>query len=157
MKTGFPRACLPLDFAPILSVEHTPLLQDAPLVELLGALKRRRKSVFESETRFQQVAREGLEITTDHLANDNRQLYSFSRDWDAGSFFATKKGITKVLTRTSTMWYEADKYLEISAGLKEAALASGRQGLANEPTTCSLAEFNLDLASKVIADLRRFP
>ncbi len=123
----------------------------------MWALKQRKKSDFGSETRFQQVAREGLDITTSHLSNGNRQLYSFSRDWDAGSFFATKRGVVKVLSRTSKMWHEADKCLEISAGLKEAALESGRQRLTNEPTTSSLAEFNLDLASKVIAEFRIFP
>ncbi|MGP8125787.1 MAG: hypothetical protein ACLQEQ_08010 [Nitrososphaerales archaeon] len=138
-------------------MEHVPLLQDSPLVELLGAIRQRKKTVFDSDTRFQKVVREGLETTTSHLSNDNRQLYAFSRDWDGGSFFPTKRGIEKVLSRTSTMWFEADKYLEVSAGLKEATLGSGRQGLANEATTSSLAEFNLDLASKVISEFRRLP
>jgi len=157
MDSGSLGRRLPLDRAPILNMRHVRLLQDSPLVELVVAVEKHRKVVFESEARFQRVVREGLETTTSHLSDDNRQLYAFSRAWDEGRFLPTKRGIRRLLSRTSAMWFEADRYLEISASLKQATLGEGRPGLANEHAAKSLAEFNLDLATKILAGFRDLP
>ena len=150
-----PRARLPLDFAPILSVAHIPLLQESPLMELLEALKHHRKSEPVTEKEFQRLVSRGLESSAIHFASDHQQLHRFNEDWENGRYFVTKRAAQKAASRTSLMWFEADKYLEVSSELRHAKFNVAEEGLANESPTDALAESTMDLATRVLGDLKK--
>jgi hypothetical protein len=155
MSRWSPRARMPVDFSPLLSFEHVPLLQETPLLELLGALKRHTRIEPVSEARFQRTVKDGLEATNTHLSSDNKKLYDFDNDWNQGSLFTTKKGVQAALNRTTTMWFEADRCLEITAELKETTLRGDERGLIDGSATSTLAESNLNLATKVLTELKK--
>lgn len=157
MSKWSPRARLPVDFSPLLNFEHVPLLQETPLVELLGALKGHKTIEPVNETRFKRTVKDGLEATNTHLSSDNQKLYDFDKDWNQGRLFATEKGVQAVLSRTTTMWFEAGRCLEISAELKETVLRMDEGGLIDESATSTLAESNLNLAAKVLTELKKPP
>jgi len=148
------RKRFPLDFASFLSVTHVPLLQDSPLLELGEALRRHRSAVPSEENHFRRIVNGGLYSTTVHLGRDYRQLHSFDEDWEGGRFFVTRIGVEKVVSRTATMWFEADKYLAVSPGLRQARLKSGEATLASESTTSCLAASTLNLATHVLDEFK---
>lgn len=150
-----PRACLPLDFAPILSVAHVPLLQESPLMELLEALRHHRKSEPVTEKEFQRLVSRGLMSSSIHFARDHQQLYRFNEDWENGRYFVTKRAAEKTALRTSLMWFEADKYLEVSSELGHTKFNIAEEGLTNESPTDALAESTMDLATRVLGGLKK--
>lgn len=148
---------LPLDFASFLSVSHVPLLQDSPLVELREALARRGRAVPREEAHFRQIVNGGLSFTTVHFGRDYQQLHLFDKDFEGGRFFVTKKAVEKVVSRTTLMWFEADKYLQVSFELRQAVLSNGEAALANATTTSTLAESTLNLATHVLDEFKKVP
>jgi hypothetical protein len=106
-------------------------------------------------TRFQNLVGTGLSITTTHLGRDFEQLRSLDRDWKDGKFFATWPAVEKIVSRTKLMWFEADKYLELSSELRRAKIIGGERALVNEPSTSALAESTLDLATRVLTEFKR--
>jgi hypothetical protein len=142
-----PFSRIPLDFAAILTSVHIPLLKETPLSETLELLKRKSSGEPSDNHRTQELVSSGIRSATHHLQLDFVQLYNFDCEWKAGKYFSTNSGAGLIALRTSSMWYDADKYLEISSELRKFKNMPSMNGVVlQEP---GLAESTLDLANRL--------
>ncbi len=150
---GVSEGRIPLDFASILSVSHIPLLQESPLSELAEALKQHARAEVKGDLSFTKLVKRGLNIATTHLSSDYRQLHDFNESWESGRYFATNTAMKNLLSRTSVMREESEKYLQISSTLKRARFPGSEEGLAGEHVTAVLAKSTRDLSSRLLKQL----
>jgi hypothetical protein len=147
---GVPEGRIPLDFASMLSTFHIPLLQDSPLAELAEALRQHARSELKGEPSFLKLVRRGLGAATAHLSRDYRQLYNFNDGWESGMYFTTNRAMQNLLSRTTVMREESEKYLQISSTLRRARFPGSDEGLADERIASVLAESTRDLSNRLL-------
>ena len=92
----------------------------------------------------------GLESATLHMQSDYNQLCVFDYEWKSGIYFSTKSGAGSLLTRASSIWSDADKYLEILRKLRETKMPREKKELFVERTSDDLAANTLDIATQIL-------
>ena len=145
---------IPLDFAPILSVSHMPLLRDSPLSELAELLKHHDRRQLEAGLDVVRLIKKGLSTTTAHLSNDCMELHAFKQNWDLGVYFPTGSGLRSLASRASTMNSEARKYLEVASTMKRAKFAGSEEGMSDDNLASMVALSTLGLSADLLKQLR---
>lgn len=140
-KIGWSFSRIPLDFA-LLFKCHVPLIEETPLAEVLEVAKRLQDGAVlgEKSTRLMNL---GLGSATSHMQKDFNQLFAFDHDWKCGRYFNTRTGAGSLCSRASSIWFDADRYLDISSRLRETRLPQQKKNAFTERTSDSLAECRL--------------
>ncbi len=141
---------IPLDFATLFNKSHIPLIKETPLTEVLEVARRLDK--IKPGEKTAQLVNFGLESATLHMQSDYNQLSVFDYEWKSGRYFNTKTGTGSLRIRASSIWFDADKYLEILKKLRETKMLKERKKLFLERTNDNLAESTLDLATKILKE-----
>ena len=92
----------------------------------------------------------GLESATLHKQRDYNQLCVFDYERKSGIYFSTKSGAGSLLARSSSIWFDADKYLEILRKLRETKMPREKKELFLERTSDDLAAKTLDIATQIL-------